>query len=103
MAGGNRLHVNILGTSFTIRSDEDEAYMKRILWYLERKVEETKSRTPIADPIKISILTSIFIIDELLREKSRGGRDGTLPEESDEMEKIALRLISEIDDVIGNT
>jgi cell division protein ZapA (FtsZ GTPase activity inhibitor) len=101
MAGGNRLQINVLGTSFTIRADEDEAYMKRILWYLERKIEETKERTPIADPVKISILTSFYIIDELLREKTRDGREAVLPEESDEMERIALRLISEIDDAIG--
>ena len=101
MAGGNRLQINVLGTSFTIRADEDEAYMKRILWYLERKIEETKERTPIADPVKISILTSFYIIDELLREKTRDGREAVLPAESDEMEHIALRLISEIDDAIG--
>jgi cell division protein ZapA (FtsZ GTPase activity inhibitor) len=101
MAGGNRLQINVLGTSFTIRADEDEAYMKRILWYLERKIEETKERTPIADPVKISILTSFYIIDELLREKTRDGREAVLPAESDEMERIALRLISEIDDAIG--
>ena len=102
MAAGNRLNINVLGTSFTIRADEDEAYLKRILWYLERKIEETKQRTPIADPVKISILTSFYIIDELLREKTREGKNSTLPEESEEMERIALRLISEIDDIIGD-
>ena len=102
MAGGNRLSINVLGTSFTIRADEDEAYLKRILWYLERKIEETKQRTPIADPVKISILTSFYIIDELLREKTREGRNTALPEESEEMERITLRLISEIDDAISN-
>ncbi len=102
MARGNRLNISVLGTSFTIRADEDEAYLKRIFWYLEQKIEETKQRTPIADPVKISILTSFYIIDELLREKAREGRDSTLPEESEEMERITLRLISEIDDAIGN-
>jgi cell division protein ZapA (FtsZ GTPase activity inhibitor) len=102
MAAGNRLNISVLGTSFTIRADEDEAYLKRILWYLERKIEETKKRSPIADPVKISILTSFYIIDELLREKTREGKNSTLPEESEEMERIALRLISEIDDVIGD-
>jgi hypothetical protein len=65
------------------------------------EIEETKERTPIADPVKISILTSFYIIDELLREKTRDGREAVLPAESDEMERIALRLISEIDDAIG--
>lgn len=102
MAAGNRLDISVLGTSFTIRADEDEAYLKRILWYLEKKVEETKQRTPIADPMKLSILTSFYIIDELLREKNQEGADPALPAESDEMEKIALRLISEIDNAIGD-
>ncbi|MCK5736221.1 MAG: cell division protein ZapA [Spirochaetaceae bacterium] len=103
MARGNRLNINVLGTSFTIRADEDEAYLKRILWYLEQKIEETKKRTPIADPVKISILTSFYIIDELLREKAREGSEAALPEESEEMERIALRLISEIDTVIDES
>ncbi len=103
MAGGSRLNISVLGTSFSIRADEDEAYLKRILWYLEKKIDETRQRTPIADPIKISILTSFYIIDELLREKAKDGREMALPEESEEMERIALRLISEIDNAIdGN-
>ncbi len=103
MAGGSRINISVLGTSFTIRADEDEAYLKRILWYLEKKIDETRQRTPIADPVKISILTSFYIIDELLREKARDGREAALPEESEEMERIALRLISEIDNAIdGN-
>ena len=103
MAGESRLTISVLGTSFTIRADENEAYLKRILWYLEKKIEETRQRTPISDPVKISILTSFYIIDELLREKARDGRDATLPEESEEMERIALKLISEIDNVIDKT
>lgn len=100
--GGTRLQINLLGTALTIRADEDEAYLKRILWYLERKIEETKTRTPVVDPMKLSLLTSFYIIDELLREKAHGGRaDAALPEESEEMERIALRLIAEIDDAIG--
>ena len=103
MAGESRLTINVLGTSFTIRADENEAYLKRILWYLEKKIEETRQRTPISDPLKISILSSFYIIDELLREKGRDGRDATLPEESEEMERIALKLISEIDNVFDKT
>ncbi|MCG8452614.1 MAG: cell division protein ZapA [Spirochaetales bacterium] len=102
MAGGCRLQINLLGSSFAIRADEDEAYLKRILWYLEKKVEETRQRNPVADPMKISLLTSFYIIDELMREKSRGSKDGVLPEEAEEMEKIALRLMSEIDAAIAN-
>ncbi|PIE04716.1 MAG: cell division protein ZapA [Spirochaetales bacterium] len=102
MAPAARLDINILGTSFSIRANEREAYLKRILWYLECKIEETKARTPIADPMKISLLTSFYIIDELFREKARDGQENPLPEESEEMEKIALRLISEIDNVISD-
>jgi len=101
MPGVNRLNIDVLGASFTVRADEDEAYLKRILWYFKHKVEETKRRVRIADPMKISILTSFYIIDELLREKSWDGRNTALPEESEEMERIALKLIAEMDEVIG--
>ncbi|KGM43907.1 hypothetical protein S1OALGB6SA_2382 [Olavius algarvensis spirochete endosymbiont] len=101
MPGGSRLNIEVLGTSFTVRTDEDEAYLKRILWYFKHKVEETKRNIHISDPMKISILTSFYIIDELLKEKSWGGRNTALPEESEEMERITLRLIAEMDEVIG--
>jgi len=101
MPGVSHLNIDVLGTSFSVRADEDEAYLKRILWYFKHKVEETKRRIRIADPIKISILTSFYIIDELLREKDWDGRNTVLPEESEEMERIALRLIAEMDEVIG--
>lgn len=100
MDRGNRLRIELLGTSFTIKAEEDAAYLKRILWYLERKIEETRQRTPVTDPLKVSLLTAFTIIDELMREKARGGRNGALPEESDEIEKITLRLISEIEDAL---
>jgi len=101
MPGESRLSIDVLGTSFAVRADEDEAYLKRILWYFEHKVEETKRRIRISDPMKISILTSFYIIDELLREKNWDGRKTALPEESEEMERIALKMIAEIDEAIG--
>jgi len=101
MPGANRLNIDVLGISFTVRADEDETYLKRILWYFKHKVEETKRRVRIADPMKISILTSFYIIDELLREKKWYGKNSILPEESDEMERIALKLIAKMDEVIG--
>jgi len=101
MPGISQLNIDVLGTSFTVRADEDEAYLKRILWYFKHKVEETKRRIRIADPMKICILTSFHIIDELLREKSWDGSNSELPEESEEMERIALKLISEMDKVIS--
>jgi len=100
MPEGSRLNIDVLDTSFTVRADEDEAYLKRILWYFKHKVEETKHRVHIADPLKISILTSFYIIDELLRGKNWGGSNSALPEESEEMERIALKLIAEMDEVI---
>ena len=101
MPEGSQLNIDVLGTSFTVRADEDEAYLKRILWYFKHKVEETKRSIRISDPMKISILTSFYIIDELLKEKNWGVRDTVLPEESEEMERIALKLIAEMDEVIG--
>jgi cell division protein ZapA (FtsZ GTPase activity inhibitor) len=102
MPGSNRLTIEILGTSFSIRANEDEAYLKRILWYLEKKIEETRSKTPITDPVKVSILTSFYIIDELLREKERDGHDPYFEDESREIEKITMELITELDNAIDS-
>ena len=55
----NLLNIDILGSSFTIRSSEDPAYLEQVIWYLENKIKETQNKVPVTDPLKIAILSGL--------------------------------------------
>ena len=87
----NKISIKLLGTSFTIQVNEDPDYINRIISYLEEKLNKVQSTLPIKEPLKISLLTCIFLIDELFKERS-----SSLQERTD-AEAFAERLISSID------
>ncbi len=86
------LRVDLLGTSFTIKADEDPAYLRNLLNKYARIVDETRSNTGLVDPLKISIVAGIVLCDELDK-----ARSGAVRPEADETERIALDLIARID------
>jgi cell division protein ZapA len=91
----SRLKVEMLGTSFHIRANEDAAYLRTVLDFLREKVDEVRAEVGPADPIKVALLAALNIIDELFKEKQKasGGRPGDYAE----IGRIAERLIERID------
>ena len=89
------LRIDLLGTSFSIRTDEDPAYLRRLLDRLTRVLERTRIETGLSDPVKIAIVSGIVLCDEL--EKSR--KDAGLFD-SAESERITLNLIARIDQAL---
>ena len=96
-----RLHIQLLGTSFSIQTDEKPEYLQSLLSYLEKKIAETERALPTRDPLRIAILTGLFLVDELFRE-----RDGTRDEFSDEeaeTARIASRIIEQLDHTLQDS
>ena len=98
----NSLAVNILGSSFTVQSNGDIQHLQRVVNYLEKKVEEIQRKyeqSATQDPVKISLLAALNLVDELLR---TGGVE-TVDSEAVELERITERLIDTIDEsLMGN-
>jgi len=89
-----QLKIDVLGTSFTIQSDESADHLARLSAYVKAKIEEVKSRYSFADPLMVSLLATLNIADELF--KTREGRE---PQPSTaEIGDLAERLISRIDE-----
>ncbi len=89
-----QLKVELLGTSFTIQSNETPERLAAISTYLKAKVAEVKERYSFADPLTIALLTALNITDELY-----GAREGRLPPEPpEEIGRVTQRLIDTIDD-----
>jgi cell division protein ZapA (FtsZ GTPase activity inhibitor) len=85
--------IEMLGTSFTVQSAADPAYLADITAYVQGKIDEVKNRYNFADPLKASLLAALNIADDLFRE-----REGREPGLRGEIASAAQRLIESIDD-----
>lgn len=86
----NVVKVELLGASFSVQTDETREYIETLLGELERRIENLRSSTRVQDPLRLSILASITLLDELARHRGQAG-------EADEVSRIAESLIGKID------
>jgi len=57
--------IEILGVSFTIRTDEDEEYIQGLVSELKERLSKVSGQMKIVDPLKLSIITNLLVIDEM--------------------------------------
>lgn len=89
------MKIDVLGTSFVIQSDQDPAYLRDVVDFFKSKVLEIQTSVSTSDPLKISILASMLIIDDFFKFRLGQGPATNL----DELEATAItqRLIRELD------
>jgi len=61
----NELCLELLGTSFTITTDADESYLKKVLSQYTAAINSTQNISGIEEPLNIAILTGFLLCDEL--------------------------------------
>ncbi len=88
------IDIKLLGTSFKIEVDENPSYMHEVIDYLKTIINKVENSTGMQDPLKIAILTSVYLVDELYKEKKS--------EKSKEMSELTERIISCIESVLEN-
>lgn len=99
MAKGT-LQIDLLGTSFSIKADEETAYLEQILGYYKRIVNQIEAGGALNDPLKISILAGIMLSDELYKAKGRSVKYQAALENNsvdEEADRITKSLIEKID------
>ncbi len=102
MAKGS-LQIDLLGTSFSIKADEETSYLEQILGYYKRIVKQIEAGGALSDPLKISILAGIMLSDELYKAKGRSVKYQTALENNSvdlEADRITKSLIEKIDSVL---
>lgn len=57
--------VEILGVSFTIRTDEDPAYIQALIAELKERLSSVSSQMRIVDPLKLALITNLLTLDEM--------------------------------------
>jgi len=66
----NVLKVRIYGAEYSIRSNEDANYIKRVADYLDKKLREVDNNVRVDSSIKVAILAALNIADEYFKEKA---------------------------------
>ena len=94
----NKIKLDILGTVFTIQSEENPEYLEGVINYLKAKVNEVKAGFGITDPLKLSLISALNVVDELLKERKRKDSISEVTPDFLAMEQITERLIKRIDE-----
>lgn len=87
---GDPVRIHLLGTSFTIKTNEDPKYVQQLVYKVEKRFEQIRQSMGVTDPLRTAIISSILTVDELQR----------LQQQSVEAESVTTDLIELIDRTI---
>jgi len=95
------LRLDILGTSFSIKSRDNIENLSEIAEYLRFKIDEITEESRLSDPLKISLLTSLNLVDELFKLKrvlhQENSKEQVSPE-TIEAERITQSLLKRVEE-----
>lgn len=95
----NTYTMSVLGSSFTLRSDDEPQHLRSVAEYFTRSVQEVERALPTASPLRVAVLSALNIVDELLKERRARQQGLPLPEpDAREIQEITQRIISSIDE-----
>lgn len=63
--------IEVLGVSFTIRTDEDPAYIQGLVDELKDRLSRVSGQMKIADPLKLALVTNLLTLDEMRADHPR--------------------------------
>ncbi|HTK93528.1 MAG TPA: cell division protein ZapA [Verrucomicrobiae bacterium] len=74
MAEPRRVDVEILGQRYAIRSEAPPDYVRQLVAYVEKRVQEVRGDAPGQDTTKVLVLTALDLTDELFRLREEQGK-----------------------------
>ena len=77
--------VEVLGQHFPIRSDLDDAYVRRLADFVNDRIREAAVATPSSDSLRVAVLAALNIADEYFRARDAGRAWPRLVAERSEM------------------
>jgi cell division protein ZapA len=88
--------VEIFGQTYSVRAAGDEAYVRELASFVDRKMQEVSRHAPTVDATKIAILTALNISDEFhqFQLKAKEGDPGRFASR-------ANRLVEKLDQTLN--
>lgn len=91
------IQINVLGTSFALKAEEDLPYLEKIQEYYKNVCDEIQKNDGIQNQKKVAVLAGILIADELYKEKQKA-LDSRDPAKVDmETDRLAKSMIEKIE------
>ncbi|MCK5153176.1 MAG: cell division protein ZapA [Spirochaetales bacterium] len=91
--------INLLGSSFSLKVDEEPEYFKKVINHIEKMFSNIEIDMNIKDPLRIALLSCILLTDDLLKERDKASQNPDF-KDADEVELMTLKIISLIDKTI---
>ncbi len=88
--------INLLGSSFSLKVDEDPEYFKKIIKQIEIRFSQIEEEMHVKDPLRIALLSCILMQDDLLKEKDNKMQSQNEGDAA-KVEQITLEIINLID------
>ena len=63
--------VEILGVSFSIKTDDDPEYIQGLVSELKKRLSDISRQMKIVDPLKLAIITNLLTLDEMHHSKEQ--------------------------------
>ncbi|MBN1243654.1 MAG: cell division protein ZapA [Spirochaetales bacterium] len=99
------LRIEVLGSSFTIQTDETPDYLREVVARFTRKADEVRAASRVSDPLKVAILAGLYLVDELERAKTgmradpgSGSARETAAAIEAEADRLAVRMLERLDE-----
>jgi cell division protein ZapA (FtsZ GTPase activity inhibitor) len=84
--------IEILGVSFTIKTDEAPEYIHGLVEELKNRLSTVSNQMKIVDPLKLSLVTALLSLDELHRNSAQKGELSKEYEASSLLDDLDRRL-----------
>ena len=89
------VEIQVLGQTYTVKTDSEEVHIQAVARYVNEKAEEILKKTKSVSSLNVAILTALNIADDLLKEREK--RLALLKEvgtkSRDLVEKIDLSIV----------
>jgi mannose-6-phosphate isomerase len=92
----SELRIDILGTEISITTDEEPAYLKKLLAKYRQTIENVRQKSGLKDPLKVAVLTGFLLCDDL---EKAGLRDAKI-NAAGEAEELTMGIISRLDEAL---
>ena len=67
----NLVEIKVLGKTFTVKTDAEEAHIQEVARYVNDKIDEILKKTRTVSSLNVAILTALNIADDFLKEKEK--------------------------------
>lgn len=92
------IEVEIFGQRFTVTSEDDEDYVKKIATHVDQKMRHIAETTKTAVPLRVAIMAAMSIADEYYK---AADREAEIQREADRLSAVLLERLEKSEKMDG--